>query len=220
MGIIGHDNEIFHVHPILQPRPHVGSAPITLDHILSHDFDGPLSRRQRYSIALLVASSVGQLQSTPWLRNGLCKKDIVFFPPSDDANLTIPYGEPFLRQGFSHGRAHLASTGSSADAHNFYALGILLLELCFGRRLEDLALRKKYPPTSDAAATHAFDVMAALKWSSSVSGEGGDDYAAAVKWCFMNAADIENNWRGEIVRNVVRPLEICMEHFRTVSGVA
>jgi hypothetical protein len=218
MGIIGHDDEIFHLHPIVQKRQTVGKAPITLDHILSYEFEGHLSRRQRYSIALLVASSVGQLQSTPWLRTGLCKEDILFFH-SDDDNLITPYGEPFIRQGFLRGHTPCPSTESFAYDYNFYSLGILLLELCFGCRLEDHPLRKKHPSAIDVAAKNAFDVMAALKWSGSVSGEGGDDYATAVKWCFTGATDRKQNWRGEIVRNVVRPLEICMEHFQSATVV-
>jgi hypothetical protein len=193
MGIISHDDEIFHLHPIIQYRRDAGSDPITLDHILSHDFEGHLSRRQRYLIALLVASSVGQLQSTPWLLTGLCKEDIIFFPSNDDSPI-IPYGEPFIRQGFPHSHTHLPSTDFSVNDCNFYSLGILLLELCFGCRLEDHHLYKKHPSTTDAATKHAFDVMAALKWSSSVSGEGGDDYATAVKWCFTGVTDREKNW--------------------------
>ncbi|KAF2128931.1 hypothetical protein P153DRAFT_357424 [Dothidotthia symphoricarpi CBS 119687] len=214
MGIISHDDEIYHLHPIIRRRQNVKSVPITLDHILSQDFEGYLSRRQRYSIALLVASSVGQLQFTPWLRTSLCKEDIIFFP-SDDNNLIIPYGEPFIRQGFlPDDHTHLSFTEFSTNDCNFYSLGIILLELCFSCRLEDHPLRKKHPPTTDVESKHAFDVVAALKWSGNVSGEGGDDYAAAVKWCFTGATDGGKNWRGEIVRNVVRPLEICMEHFR------
>ncbi|KAF2818116.1 hypothetical protein CC86DRAFT_337510 [Ophiobolus disseminans] len=218
MGIIGHDDEVFHLHPIIQGRQVVGNDPITLDHILSYDFEGHLSRRQRYSIALLVASSVGQLQSTPWLRNGLCKEDIIFFPSNDDSP-TIPYDEPFIRQDFPHSHSHPISTDFFVNDCNFYSLGIILLELCFGRRLEDHHVHKKHPSTIDAVTKHAFDVMAALKWSSSVSGEGGDDYATAVTWCFMGVTDREKNWRGGIVANVVRPLEKCIEHFQTAAMV-
>jgi hypothetical protein len=218
MGIIGLDDEVFHLHPITQKRRDVGHDPITLDHILSHNFEGHLSRRQRYLIALLIASSVGQLQFTPWLRTGLCKEDIIFFPSNDD-NPVTPYGEPFIRQGFAHSHTYLSSTDSSENDCNFYSLGILLLELCFGYRLEDYHLRKKQLSTTDAATKHAFDVVAALKWSSSVSDEGGDDYATAVKWCFTGVTDGEKNWRGELVRNVVRPLEKCMEHFHAAALV-
>lgn len=214
MGIIGHDDGAYHLHPFTRRRQAANDAPVTLGHVLALDFEGHyLSRRQRYSIALLVASSVAQLQYTPWLRSGMTKDDIIFFPLGHD-NLDIPYGEPFIRQGFPH--PHRTSIDAEAAECNFYSLGILLLELCFGRRLEDHPLRKKHP-TGNAEVKQAFDVMAALKWSTSVSGEGGDDYAAAVKWCFTGAADKETNWRGEIIRNVVRPLELCQEHFKTAG---
>jgi hypothetical protein len=95
MGIIGHDDELYHVHSIDSERQSVGRASITLEHILSYEFEGYISRRQRYSIALLVASSVGQLQCTPWLQNRLCKKDLLFFPSADD-KVDIPYDEPFI----------------------------------------------------------------------------------------------------------------------------
>ena len=215
MGVIGGDDETFHLHPIIQKRHNFGNAPITLDRILSYDFEDRLSRRQRYSIALLVASSVGQLQYTPWLRTGLCKKDIFFFP-SDEDNLIIPYSGPFICQNFSKSYTHL-STDFPVNDCNFYSLGILLQELCFGCRLEDYDLYKKYPSTTDAAAKYAFDVVAALKWSGSVSGEGGDDYAAAVKWCFTGVTNSKRNWRGELIKNVVQPLEMCMEHFQSVA---
>ncbi|KAF2705150.1 hypothetical protein K504DRAFT_440106 [Pleomassaria siparia CBS 279.74] len=216
MGIIGHDDEIFHLHPITQERENVANAPITLDHILSYGFKDRLSRRQRYSIAFLVASSVGQLQSTPWLRTSLCKEDIVFFASKED-NLIIPSSGPFIQQAFSHSNVHHSSANVSANECNFYSLGILLIELCFGYRLEDHHLYNKQPSTTDAAAKHACDVVAALKWSCSVSDEGGDDYAAAVKWCFTGVSDSEKNWRGEFVRNVLRPLEISKEQFHPAA---
>ncbi|KAJ5024205.1 hypothetical protein J3E72DRAFT_387566 [Bipolaris maydis] len=216
MGIVSHDDEAFHLHPVNQKRNQPENGPITLGHVLSRDFQDPFSRRQRYQIALLVASSVAQLQSTPWLRTGLCKEDVIFFP-SEERNELLPCGEPFIRQGFVQNHAHLSSTESSADGCNFYALGILLLELCFGCRLEDHAVSKRHPPNADAATKHAFDVMAGLKWSRSVSDESGEDYATAVKWCFTGVTDKEKNWRGEIVRNVIQPLEKCMEHFNNVT---
>jgi hypothetical protein len=167
-------------------------------------------------LRFLLLHQSGQLQSTPWLRTGLCKEDVIFFP-SDDEKPIITYGEPFIRQGFAHGYTHFTSINSSVNDCNFYSLGILLLELCFGRRLEDHPLRKQHQPGNDVETKNAFDIIAALKWSSSVSGEGGEDYATAVKWCFTGATDTED-WRAEIVKNVVRPLEVCMEHFQIAAG--
>ncbi|CAN9281410.1 unnamed protein product [Alternaria alternata] len=215
IGIIGHDDEAFHLHPINQKRQGSRNDSITLDHILSRNCERPLSRRQRYLIAFLVASSVAQLQSTPWLRTGLCKEDIIFFPSNDADSDVLPYGEPFVRQGFSHNHTHFSN--DSTDECNFYSLGIILLELCFGCRLEDHVSHKKHPSTMDATTKNALDVMAGLKWSRNVNDEGGEDYATAVKWCFTGVTDREKNWRSGIVKHVVQPLETCMEHLQAVA---
>ncbi|KAF7509479.1 hypothetical protein GJ744_008042 [Endocarpon pusillum] len=213
MGIIGHDDETYHLHPFTKRKRPDQSSPLTLDYILSINFNGYLTRRQRYSIALLLASSVAQLQFTAWLRTGLKKEDIFFFPCEDD-DCSVPYHEPFIRQGFP--LHHPATSNAEANNCNFYSLGILLMELCFGRRLEDHPFRKRHP--AEAGETkQAFDLMAALKWSQSVGDEGGDEYASAVKWCFTGANNANQSWRGEIIKNVIRPLEMCQEHFKTVA---
>lgn len=213
MGIIGHDDETYHLHPFTKRKRPDESSPLTLDYILSNNFEGHLTRRQRYSIALLLASSVAQLQFTAWLRTGLKKEDIFFIPCEDD-DCSVPYHEPFICQGFP--LHHPTTSNAEANNCNFYSLGILLLELCFGRRLEDHPLRKRHP-AAGGETKQAFDLMAALKWSQSVGDEGGDEYACAVKWCFTGANNANQSWRGEIIKNVIRPLEMCQEHFKMVA---
>jgi hypothetical protein len=214
MGIIGHNNETYHLHSSRKRKRPLIDSPLTLGDILSADFEGHLSRRQRYSIALLIASSVAQLQFTPWLQTSLTKEDVFFFPSEDDT-ANIPYGEPFIRQGFDAGQPEAAT--SEAKDCNFYSLGILLLELCFGMRLEDHKIRQRYP-AGEGEAKNAFDLMAAIKWSHGVEDEGGEDYASAVKWCLTaGASNTKHSWRGEIIKNVIQPLEICQEHFKTAS---
>ncbi|KAF2743785.1 hypothetical protein M011DRAFT_377341, partial [Sporormia fimetaria CBS 119925] len=82
------------------------------------------------------------------------------------------------------------------------SLGILLLELCFGKRLEDHSLRKQYP-TGEGKEKQAFDLAAALVWNQHVDGEAGDGYACAVRWCFAGASIHSQSWRGEIIKNVI-----------------
>ncbi|KAF2790435.1 hypothetical protein K505DRAFT_327588 [Melanomma pulvis-pyrius CBS 109.77] len=214
IGIIGHDDEIYHLHPIATRKPPNNSGSLTLDRILSSDFGRPLTRRQRYSIALLLASSVAQLQFTSWLNIGLTKEDVLFFPCVDD-DCCVPYDKPFIRQGFP--LRHPGTSDTQANNCNFFSLGILLLELCFNQRLEEHPIRKKLP-TEAGEAKQALDVLAALRWSEGVRDEGGDDYASAVKWCFFPGASNANQlWRGEIIKNVIRPLEKCQEHFKTAA---
>lgn len=214
MGIIGHESEMYHLHPFVKRKSPCQSGALTLCHILSGDFGGTLSRRQRYHMALLIASSVAQLQFTEWLSTGLTNKDILFFS-YDNAEGEVSFHEPFIRQGFSSLSDEITS-GGDTKGYNFYSLGILLLELCFGRRLEDQPQRQQFP-SGPAEANQAFDLMAALQWSEGVGDEGGEDYASAVKWCFTGAKMANQSWRGDIIKNVVGPLEACQEHFKTIS---
>jgi hypothetical protein len=213
MGIIGHNDETYHLHPFTKRKQLDSSGALTLDYILSNNFEAQLNRRQRYSVALLLASSVAQLHSTAWLRTGLRKEDVFFFQCEDDQS-SVPYREPFIRQGFSPQSPVVSNT--EANDCNFYSLGILLLELCFGQRLEDHPLRKKHPAGA-GETKEAYDLFAAMKWSQSVSDEAGDDYASAVKWCFTGANDSNRSWRGEMIKNVIRPLEMCQGHFKTAA---
>jgi hypothetical protein len=90
--------------------------------------------------------------------------------------------------GFLNSHPQPSSIGSPTADRDFYSLGILLLELCFGCRMQDHPLRKNDLATADAETENALDIVAALKWSTSVSEESGDDYATAVTWCFTGAA--------------------------------
>ena len=141
---------------------------------------------------------------------------MLFFSGRDGSN--ILFNEPFIRQGFSP-EYYAYPAGSDANDCNFFSLGILLVELCFGTRLEDHPLRRKHAATDDVEAKQAFDLMAAIKWSRGICDEGGEDYAAAVSWCFTGAGNLSKDWRAEMIKNVIRPLEMCQEHFKTTAMV-
>ena len=210
IGIISYGHQTYHLLPSTEREKCANIAPVTLDHILSYDFKGHhLSRRHRYNIALLLASSVAQLHCTPWLRNGLTKRDVLFFPRNFDG-CSVLYDEPFIQQGFSI----QCPTTSSAEGNDgiFYTLGILLLELCFGQRLEDHPLRKRRE-IGAGDIQEALDLITAIKWSQDIADEGGDDFATAVKWCFTGAKNTNQSLQGDIIKNVVRPLETCQDHF-------
>jgi hypothetical protein len=139
IGIISHADESYHLHPFTKRKPSDNDRALTLGGMLSSDFEGHFSRRQRCSMALLLASSVAQLQFTGWLRTNFTKEDVLFFPCEDD-DYNLPYSEPFIRRDFSI-NPEISNTDTAS--YNFYSLGILLLELCFGRRLEDHPLRQR-----------------------------------------------------------------------------
>ncbi|KAH7082519.1 hypothetical protein BKA63DRAFT_549107, partial [Paraphoma chrysanthemicola] len=179
LGTIGCDETEYTLHHSEQFCDHRDSHAKSLDNILAESRIGSqyfVSRRRRYRIALLIASTVAQLKATPWLFSGFGKKDIKFFPLVD-AGGSVIFGEPFIEKGF-HGTA--TSRNHSTTDFNFQSLGIILLELCFGHRLEDHPIRRKYAPGNDAQSEAAFDLVAAIAWLQNVEEEAGADYAWAV----------------------------------------
>ncbi|KAH7393829.1 hypothetical protein DE146DRAFT_633779 [Phaeosphaeria sp. MPI-PUGE-AT-0046c] len=214
IGIIGHDDETYHLHPSAKRAPPGENDVLTLDRVLSRESTSRLTRRQRYSIALLIASSVAQLHASSWLNTCLTKEDVLLVPCAGDNSSDLRCHEPFIRQGFP-----LSTTcpETDTDDRNFTSLGIILLELCFGERLEDNPLRKQYPAVTEEIK-QALDLQAAMQWAPSVQEEGGDDYASAVRWCFLPSVQhTKGSWRLEIIKNVIRPLEKCQEHFQTAA---
>lgn len=56
---------------------------ITLQTLLQAGSEWALTRRQRFEVACILASSVLQLQSTPWLAERMHKSDILFYRQGD-----------------------------------------------------------------------------------------------------------------------------------------
>lgn len=95
-------------------------------------------------------------------------------------------------------------------------LGILLLELCFGRSLADHPTRKAWPKGANEKERMVFDVMAARDWQCGVNGEAGPDFSEAVAWCLGgNRSALPEVWRQEMLRKVVQPLQRCREYLLT-----
>jgi hypothetical protein len=220
LGTITHDDETYHINP-------QAAAPTdesTLGDVLSGA--ERLTRRRRYLIALLLASSIAQLQTTPWLSNGITKDDVLFYTSSGahsgPGKTVDAYEEPYIRKGFLSGETS-SLTAPRQDELDLSLLGIILLELCFGQRLEDQPARKKYPDMS-GEEKHMFDLVVAMTWAKSVRDEGGPDYATAVQWCFGvgggYSTQSSDSWRSDMIKNVVVPLVRCQEHFQMVSTSA
>lgn len=216
VGTVAHGEEAYHLHSSSAATTRDQNVePLSLDHILSDGFQGSVSRRQRSNLALLLASSVAQLQFTPWLGTHLTKADVLFFPCAEEI-CDIPFHEPFIRRGFPSQPCSLPD--ERGNECNFAPLGILLLELCFGERLEDQGFYRT-TTDGDAEIKRALDLMAAVRWSQKVSDEEGEDYASAVKWCLVTSArKVNDSWRSQLIKNVIKPLEKCQEHFKAVDA--
>jgi hypothetical protein len=64
---------------------------ISLGKLLATDWHVRLARQKRYKVACILASSLLQLQTTPWLSENLTKNDIFFYHQGSDVLVDQPY---------------------------------------------------------------------------------------------------------------------------------
>jgi hypothetical protein len=187
---------------------------ISLEKLLDTCSRPILNRKQRFRLAIILASSLLQLQTTPWLSEKMCKEDIFFEYSGQDVSADKPY----INQLFQSTKRPSAPPSPAAIAHStsgfaarssLIQLGILLLELCFGHPISSRTdLRNKY--LVDGKAHNQTDYLAALEWISEVEEEAGLDFQEAVRACFF--FDVKPNWTDarftqSIYAGVVQPLK-------------
>ena len=183
---------------------------ITLRELLSKTSPIRLTRRQRYSIALTIASSHLQLHDSPWLGPQWSKDDILFHGKNGNLILT---DQPYTSRDFLSTPSHTPSSYLLAD-HGMSTLGILLLELCFGVALEDHEIRRNFV-SLDGQPNPGLDLVAAMQWCDRYANdEAGPEFAGAIEWCLRNptarlSGGKEQGWRDELFTQVVEPLQYC-----------
>lgn len=94
-------------------------------------------------------------------------------------------------------------------------LGIVLLELCFGKLLKEQPCRAKNPPTGNNTIDRALDLQAAREWHGEVEEEAGHDYSVAVGWCLGGILSTPpDKWREAMRSKVVQSLESCHKYLQ------
>jgi hypothetical protein len=145
------------------------------------------------------------------MRSRWAKSDLVFFRnPTEPSKLGL-YERPFVSRDFSQGPesedpASAKAVRSDEIIGGFESLGIVLLELCFGKPIE------MYPVWLKLGS----DLLAALEWLKDVTEEAGPDYADAVAWCLIGGRTIStgrsDSWRAVMSDRVVKPLGQCRSY--------
>ncbi len=181
------------------------SSTISLETLLSKECAVVFERRQRYFVALTLASSHLQPHSTHWLGTQWTKSEITF--PLDDGNDPI-IERAYLSRAAASSTIRPTQSRKSTD-RTFFTLGILLFELCFGVAFEDTVERVRSIP-ADGPTTYT-DLGAAFEWAKRVEDDSGLEYAEAVRWCLsgIDASPKDGKWRKELLKKVVVPLERC-----------
>ncbi|KAF7558495.1 hypothetical protein G7046_g5664 [Stylonectria norvegica] len=216
-GYLADDDFRYYIYPTSRKTTDKFQS-VSLDQILRGEVLPQPSRTQRYTLSLTVASSVLQLLDSPWLPRSLRKTDIVFLRDARDPKI-LRLDEPRVNRELV-GQLQQPALGPASQTPTFSEsldfLGIILLELCFGRILEDHAYRKKWSAGQNDQERAVFDIMAARDWQCHVNEEAGFDYAEAVAWCLGgNRSTPPDRWRQDMLRKVIQPLQRCRDYLVT-----
>lgn len=157
-----------------------------------HPGQDGLSRKERLQIAVVLASSVLQLDGTSWLKTGWSSGDIYFHHENSQrigaAELPrLPYlsWQPCCDNTMpAVGLLRLNNYMIRNDI--LLALGLVLVELCFGRTLTEMC--KPEDLDGDETVTKA---RTATRLHRRVDAEMGPNYADVVRRCLYQTFDVQ-----------------------------
>ena len=139
------------------------------------------------SIAHAIAISFSQLYTTSWLNQSEMSISICV-PVSADGQRLL-HEQAFVGSSLHH--------GPHPDDKVF---GILLLELCYNKPLEEHPIFKSRPESETDPLVHD---AAASVWAKDVEQQWGERVAHAIGWCLHNASSRNEGWPREFAANIV-----------------
>lgn len=179
--------------------------------------DGSLSRKDRLQIAVVLASSVLQLDGTSWLRSGWSSVDIFFhYKNGQLSEHTYPYlaWQQCCRSNIEHTMQSLCISSHMIRSENLLDLGLTLVELCFGRTLADM----RKPEDEDTNVT-AIRLRTATRIHKRIYDEMGIPYGDVVRRCLFQTFDVRElsldieDVQQKIFDDVVTPLVEDLNNF-------
>lgn len=175
----------------------------------------PLWRGDRLQIAVTLASSVLQLDGTSWLRSQWSSKDIFFHEKDSRAN-DPSYSYPYLSWRPCMTDSNVPSTFDSYEIRSeaLFALGLTLIELCFGNTLSEMRIPEDGDPNE--ATTEG---KTAKRLCSSVYSEMGTSYGDAVWRCLRQPFDVDVWDMSLVFDEIVTPLSDDLTNFTGGSRI-
>jgi hypothetical protein len=174
-----------------------------------------LDRKQRYGLALAIASSQMQLHSSSWIGHKWRSDDIHFCAFNGVPQVSRPY----IRRSCT---ISPSPTTSTHQDDTFTSLGILLLELCFGRPLTQSPCWEECQ-RPDRSSDLQHELLVAYVWAThgdyGVEGEAGREWASAILWLLAQRTKTPSaTWRDDLHQKVIAPIE--QEHRWLTAGRA
>lgn len=194
----------------------------TLQEVLTRQANVPtrLTQYDKLRVAVDVASSVLQLYKTPWFDPSWGRRD-VYFVQRPEASPSRIYEQSFVLRQMSDASQISPTSNQQATSRvvrnqTLWMLGVLLIELWYGKTIEDLktASDKNWHGTPSIAWCTAERIV-----ENEIEFEAGQLYSDAVRRCIRcdfdrKENDLENEaFQQAVFHGVVVPLETTLQQF-------
>ena len=202
----------------------------SLSDLLGHtgraSYSTSLSRNDRLRIAVTLASSVLQLHGTSWLESQWRSKDIIFHERNNHASDPC-YTYPYISWKLCKGNDEISKSFDTSSPRNrivrievLYALGLTLIELCFGKTLAKMQI----PEDGDSNGPMT-ELATAYRLADAVYYEMGVSYGDAVRRCVRQPFDMRDmsldneELQEKVFDEIVRPLNDDLLNFNGGSRI-
>ena len=183
-------------------------------------------RRERLELAVILASSVLQLDGTSWFESRWSSYDVLFYNKVHGAS-TPYYKYPYLPwKQCSLDSRPLQECGSPIPRERFIrsevllALGLTLIELCFGATMENLRAVEDDDPSKIIIKLNTAQRLLSLVYR-----EMGDVYGDVVRRCLIQPFDVRElnlaneNVQQQVYDGIVAPLTDTLNDFLGKSRI-
>ncbi|EER25963.1 hypothetical protein D8B26_008293 [Coccidioides posadasii str. Silveira] len=191
---------------------------VSLGEILANR-PGPLSKQEIYSLSITLASSLLQLNQTPWLQRSWNKTDIMFFRAKESSAAAVDIRYPYLTCEHHHNPPpdgqNIASPGD--DCSKILSLGVLLLEISCGQPIEKLRQADDLGP--DNKPNELSDLNTVRRWLMTQKNKGDISFAfySAISHCLKCYVDPASNLEDmEFARNIEEQILAPLENEQNV----
>ncbi|EKG20782.1 hypothetical protein MPH_01949 [Macrophomina phaseolina MS6] len=187
----------------------------------------PVSWSSKLRIALIMASSLLQLQGTPWLSEDWSKEEI--------GVLRGVEGEIHTKMLISKSCGSLPQQLRSSPTVNgprswegirsrpLFTLGVLLIELCIGKPFEELRRQRICSTPSDCQESTFLNLTVADEYIDWCYQDRGPHYGDVVRRCIWCSFDTRNvnfddaQFQQAVYHGVVAPLQEDVKNFASLS---
>ena len=185
-----------------------------------------LLRRERLELAVILASSVLQLDGTSWIESRWSSYDVLFYNKAQGASSPcyqypyLPWKQCSLDNSPSPDCGTNIPRDRSIRSEVLFALGLTLIELCFGATMENLRMAEDEDPSKIVVKLNTAHRLLSLVYR-----EMGDVYGDVVRRCLLQPFDVRElsldneEVQQQVYDGIVAPLTDALNDFLGKSRI-